>query len=484
MFSESETGAHLSGNVKNTFLNLGTRVSISYQATPNTVIRAAYGRSFDGATNQIFGNLFTANPPVQLSQNLQPPTGSSQNPYPLQPAFTLSDGPPDPPATLLFPDVPANGQIALPDLISAGAVPARLELPTVDLWNFAVQRQISHKMDAEAGYVGNKGSHLTPVINGSFYDINQRSIVGYAAEQCYRNPEPTACLNRYPYFSIHGWTQPINFYGDTSTANYNALQATLNYRHSQSFQFGLSYTFAKGLAYNGNCFNIEPGLNYGPNDWDIRHHISFWNLAELPIGRGKVLLGDISTPLDYILGGWVISSITTWRTGLPFSPTYTPKGCSFDRDTGPCRPNIVGRVIVTGNRNGYFTTTNGTALSSGTKDGAEPGPAIGPWQRPAVGTFGDAARNSFRGPGYFDTDLAVMKNVRIGERFTVQFRTEFRNALSVEPDCRAHLSVEAKTVQAFLGGFQWRRGSQAGATGWASLVCSLAAVHFREAKKY
>jgi Carboxypeptidase regulatory-like domain/TonB dependent receptor len=418
---------NLSGNVRNTLLNIAPRVSLAYQVARNTVIRAAYGRSFDGATAQIFGNSFTANPPVELSQTLQPKPGEG---YPLVPAFSLDRGPTDPQSDLLFPNVPATGQIPLPDGISAGALPPRLQLPTVDLWNFTIQRQITSKLNIEGGYVGNKGSHLTPVVNGSFYNINQRTIVGYAADKCYANPQPAACLSRYPFYSTHGWTQPINYYGDTASANYNALQATISYRRNQSLQFGLNYSFAKGLAYNDNYYNIDPGLNYGPNDWDARQRLVFWNFAEIPVGRGKKLLGDLSPLADHFLGGWVVSSVTTWRTGLPFSPTYASSECTHDRDTGPCRPNIVGRVAISENRNGYFTTTAGDALAAGPNDGSAPGAPIGPWQRPAVGSFGGAARNSFRGPGFFDTDLAVIKNIHAGERYTVQFRAEFLNVFN------------------------------------------------------
>jgi hypothetical protein len=71
---------------------------------------------------------------------------------------------------------------------------------------------------------------------------------------------------------------------------------------------------------------------------------------------------------------------------------------------------------------------------------------IGPWQEPAVGTFGDAARNSLRGPTYYETNAAILKDIPITERYLLQFRTDFLNVFnrvnlglpSGCVDCSAH----------------------------------------------
>jgi hypothetical protein len=55
------------------------------------------------------------------------------------------------------------------------------------------------------------------------------------------------------------------------------------------------------------------------------------------------------------------------------------------------------------------------------------GDTVGPWQRPAVGTFGDAGRNSLRGPSFFQTDLSVAKNFALHEDVSLQFRSDIFN---------------------------------------------------------
>jgi hypothetical protein len=145
----------------------------------------------------------------------------------------------------------------------------------------------------------------------------------------------------------------------------------------------------------------------------------FTNLVELPFGRGKHFLGDASGALEHIVGGWQINTVTNWSGGLPFSPGISD--CGF-RDTGPCRPNIVGDVS-TGDRNGWFTTTGGVPLTAA-------GQTAGPWQRPQAGVFGTAGRNSLRGPGYFNTDLSLFKSITVSERVRAQFRFEAFNVFN------------------------------------------------------
>jgi hypothetical protein len=48
----------------------------------------------------------------------------------------------------------------------------------------------------------------------------------------------------------------------------------------------------------------------------------------------------------------------------------------------------------------------------------------------AIGIFGHTGKNALRGPRYFNTDLAIIKKTRVGERLTIAFRAEFFNAFN------------------------------------------------------
>jgi hypothetical protein len=436
------------GNVHNALTNLAPRLGMALQLDSRTILRAAYGRNFDAASPQVYGNGATSNPPVALAQGIL--TGAITTLNKQRYVFELgsqvcasSPGicvvPPAP--AILYPNVPANGQIPPSSLVgvAANAVPSTLRVPTLDQWNLTLQREIASNMYFEIGYVGNKGTHLPLTTSGS-YNLNQPTIAGYLANNCYiaaTDATSPACLDRYPFYNNAPnsqlcnfcWTQPINYTGDDGSSNYNSLQSRLVKRFSKGYEFQANYTWAKGLGYDGTYYNQNPRLNYGVNLFDRRHTFVFYNVFKLPVGKGKALLGNASTAVNYLVGGWSVNTTTSWASGLPFSLTYNSIECAFDRDTGPCRPNIVGYVHVTGDRNSYFTTTGGVQLTR-PKGVLGPIGPIGPWQRPAVGTFGTAGYNSMRGPTYYDTDAAITKDIAISERYLIQFRTDFLNVFN------------------------------------------------------
>jgi hypothetical protein len=425
-------GTNLQGNVKNAFHNFAPRLGIADQLTPKTALRMGYGRSFDlGVFGQMFGHTVTQNPPVLVVQSLNPPSITT-------PVFNLAQGPPEVGTCSgaltqsCFPVVPSSGQFPLPNEVVPFVIPKKVRPPTVDQWNVTVQRVITPSMSLELAYVGDKGTHVG-VGSGIGSNPNQPTLVGF----------PTLSQNeRKPFFRKFGWTQGIFNIGSDASNNYNALQVKMEKRFTAAYALLAHYTWAKGLGYDFDYFTIDPKLNYGVNDYDRKHAVVVTNLLELPFGLGKPFLGNVNRTIDRLVGGWAISGTTLWYSGLPFSPDYS--SCSADRDTGPCRPNIVGPIeIHSGSRAAYFTTTSGIPLAPH----GEPGDTIGPWQRPAVATFGSAGRNSLRGPGFFQTDISVSKQIPLKEGVSLQFRTDIYNVFNV-----VNLSIPESCVDCADGG--------------------------------
>jgi outer membrane receptor protein involved in Fe transport len=392
---------NLHGNVENNFTNFAPRIGIVYQANPKTVVRIGYGRSFDiGVFGSVFGHTATQNLPVLLTQELNPSSNTGS-------VFSLSKGPPSP----TFIAVPPSGQFLLPNQVSDSVVPTKMRLPTLDAWNVTVQREITPTLSLQVGYVANKGTHVFAG-DGPNYDANQPSIVGFGT---------LTTDERKPFFKKFGWTQQVFYFGSDASDNYNALQAAIEKRFSKGYQFLAHYTWSKALTYDSDYYAIDPRLNYGLSNSDRKHVFVLTSVIDLPFGKGKTFLGKASGIADRIIGGWSLATTTSWKSGLPFSPAYS--SCFADRDTGPCRPDVVGTVHVTGSRNDYFTTTGGVPLGPN----GVPGDTVGPWRRPAFGTFGNAARNSLRGPGFFQADLSVAKNFSLREAVSLQFRADIFN---------------------------------------------------------
>ena len=444
---------NLHGNVQNDFNNFAPRLGFAYRVLPHTVLRAAYGRSFDlGSLGAVFGDTITQNPPVLANVQKLPD-------YPGQEVFNLVHLSP---AGAIAPIV--NGQISLPNDIlpndiSANVVPDRIRIPTIDAWNASVQHELSSSTYLELAYVANKATRIFPgesanSSKNASYNLNQGTIQGFEDTnpkiQCQPNSNdarpiaslahPCASLlsSRQPFGSrcdasefLPCWTQTINYFGDNANSSYESLQVKLEKRFTRGFEFRAAYTWSKGLGYIGDYYAVDPRVNYGPTDFDRTHAFTLSTLWDLPIGRGKALLGSAGGLLNRLAGGWALNTISYVYSGLPFTPTYNSNECANDVDTGPCRPNLVGPVQITGNRNGYFTSVPSSCFagtsSKPSNSFSNPGPVCGPWQRPARGTFGTAGNNSLRGPGFFDTDLALLKSIPLTERSAIQFRAVVTN---------------------------------------------------------
>jgi outer membrane receptor protein involved in Fe transport len=377
-------------NVDPTYKAFAPRLGIAYQWTEKTVIRAGYGRSFDiGVFGSLFGHTVTQNLPVLQQQDLAT-SGFSR-------VFTLASGPPAP----FFPDVPSNGKLPLPNGIFARARPFTQTLPTVDAWNVTVQHQLKRNTSVEIGYVGNKGTHVFAG-NGPAFNVNQ-PISDLS--------QPDSNL-RKPFFNKYGWTQGIDFFCNCADNRYNALQTKFETRIS-----GLSilahYTFARALNNSDNYFPFNREIGRGPTDEDRTHLFLFSDVWDLPIGRGKALLGNASKTVDLIFGGWQLNTITTWSSGLPFTPSVSGANCSVN--AGPCQPDLVGDPDGQHNQQNWFAVGIG---------------AGSPWAKAAPGQFGNVERNSLRGPHYFNTDASLFKNFHITEGKRLEFRIESFNAFN------------------------------------------------------
>jgi hypothetical protein len=429
-----ENGVPLSGPVVTNWRNLAPRLGVAYQATPKTVIRMGYGRSFDvGMFGTIFGHTVTQNLPVLGTQQINP------EPNGWDPAFQLATGPP-----LLNPSTVLNNQPVGPDgnhiypngandQFRAWVMPFHTHMPTVDSWNATIQRQITPTLSLQAGYVGNKGSHIF-VGENNWINLNTQTEQGFCASGSNTAP----CVNqenRLPYFSSphdYGITAGLQCMCNPGDNHYNSLQMQLDKRFSHGLNILGNYTFSHAKNHDSPDFLYDPSIEYGRPAWQRNQNITVSTIYELPFGKGKALVGNANTLVNDIIGGWQLINVTTIMSGSGVNPNYSL--CGSDNDAGVCFPNVVGSWHVSHpNRNDWFATTadvGGVPTLLATN-----GQTSGPWQRPAAPalgfpSFGNAQRDSIIGPKWFDSDLSVVKMVPIGEQFRIQFRAEAFNVFN------------------------------------------------------
>jgi len=466
------------GNTRNDYKQFAPRLGIAYEVNPKTVIRMGYGRSYDiGVFGSLFGHTVTQNLPVLANQNINGPTNDNKTP-----AFNFTVGP----AANQFPVIPSNGILPLfgpcapntPDGTTCLAQnvgphirPDKLVAPVVDAWNATVQRQLTNKTSIDVAYVGNHGSHVFKG-NGNSYNPNQASVVNFGVPNPANPIDPSTGLpgvwtynqrspynNAFstPYIDANGFKTTVTccsgysfgYNGDDGTNKYNALQIKLDHRAAGGLTLNGSYTYSKAYDNDGS---YQPDLRqgWGRQDFNRDSVLILTSLYELPLGKGKHFLGNISRGADLLLGGWQWNATMVLGSGLPFSPSYDL--CNSDRDTGPCRPNQVGgfhtgsssfnnqtRQVV------YFTPvvdpnnvvgvpncpSPGVKLNGYSCDGGLlHGDSVGGWARPNIGTFGNVHRNQFTGPGEFLSDMSIFKNFTITETVKAQFQAEFFNVFN------------------------------------------------------
>lgn len=438
-----QSGVGLNGNVNTDYKHFAPRLGVAYQFTPKMVVRAGFGRSYDvGVFGVSYGHNVTQNLPVLASQSLNPA-------QPYAPVFTLASGPPgatSPGDILAASPLGPTGNHLLPNGISAKILPLNtdntMRLPTTDAWNLTVERQVTPTVVVSAAYVGNKEEHVTP--GGTNYNTNQPKLNAGL-------PPTNTNLRRF-YFQKFGWSQSLNAYTDDATVKYAGLQLRGEKRFANGLSVQANYTWASAFDYTNSYFFWDRRVDYGRSSNVRRHVFNLNHVYELPFGRGQTFLKDASGLVDYLVGGWQLSAVWFWGSGLPFTPSYNE--CGSDIDTGPCRPNLVGNAHLDNpSRNEWFAVTTSGTSGNGCATTATPTNALnlngctrGPWQRPAVGTFGNVTLNSFYGPRFFNADAALSKRLRITERVNAQFRVELFNAFNDVNLGQPNGNVDSKTA--------------------------------------
>jgi hypothetical protein len=420
-----QNGVGMNGNIATALTHFAPRLGLAYQLDRKTVIRTGYGRSYDvGVFGVSFGHNVTQNVPVLANQSLNP-----ANPW--LPVFTLNQGPtPLDPTTILAtqPKGP-NGNPILPNGIAPNVLPVSsnntMRLPVVDAWNFTLERQFTPTVVFSLAYVGNHGYHVTA--GGTNYNINQPTIAGFGTLNTNQ---------RRLFYNQFGWTQSIKYFADDASVKYNSLQVRGEKRFAHGLMMQGNFTWASAFDFANDYFFWSHDIDYGREGGVRRFLFNLNNVYELPFGKNKMFLKDASRGLDAVVGGWQLSSIWMWGSGLPFTPSYLD--CGKDEDTGPCRANLVGSASVSNpSPAGWFAVaTPGTSGSGCTNTATATaelnanGCTRGPWSRPAAGTFGNVARDSFFGPRIFNADFSLTKNFAVNEKINAQFRVESFNTFN------------------------------------------------------
>jgi len=263
-------------------------------------------------------------------------------------------------------------------------------------WTLTIQRLLPHGFLGQVAYMGSEGHRL-------FSATRENRI------------DPLTGTRPLPEFG------EFNQKADHGNANFNSLQVAVKRALATGWMWEGHYMWAHALSDNGFGAGQYPDIenmscikcSYSDSDIDIRHSFSANSVYELPVGPGKRFLnaGGIAGKL---LGGWELSGVATATTGRPIdilidrNPSDLPDGVARNQ-----RPDLVPGVSIYPAHRTINNWFNPAAFAT-----------------PAVGTWGNLGRNVGRGPGYYEIDTALEKEVAINERAALKFRAEAFNLLN------------------------------------------------------
>ena len=223
-------------------------------------------------------------------------------------------------------------------------------------------------------------------------------------------------------------------YSALGSSNYNAGYVTVRKRFSSDIAFDFNYTLSKamdtgstleggeGPNFAGLLLNaLNPNGSRSVSDFDIRHNFSANYLIGLPVGRGKHFLKSAPRFVDALWGGWQLSGIWRYQSGLPFNI-----------------PDIQGRIAVASQQASRAVRTRPIESSPADVNGrpklfSNPTYAYQSLRNPRAGEEGD--RNVFRLPHYTSLDMGLGKSFRMphSEQHMLQIRWEVFNVTNSQP---------------------------------------------------
>jgi len=298
--------------------------------------------------------------------------------------------------------------------------------PYYEQWSLQVQQAFGNKSVLSLGYVGNHGVYI-PVYNQGLNAFMNANTIGYTLPPFPATP-PTGCGNAA--CTTSAIFANVQQYYSGGVSNYNGATISFNQRMTHGLTFQANYTWSHSMddvsnggvgstPYNGDTslvYQINPVClrcnNYGNSDYDIRNNFTASYVWQLPF--------KFSNPWENtFLGGWTISQNFFLHSGLPFTVV---DGNTFISNFTPSSGNNIA-TLVPGVIQVQQSCVNGNSqclnpsafLNTGVNT-----PTAFPNQR----------RNMWRGPGFFDTDLSVMKNFKLTERFTLGLGANLYNVFN------------------------------------------------------
>ena len=297
-------------------------------------------------------------------------------------------------------------------------------------WNLSVERTLHGNTALRVSYIANRADQLT-------WSPNLNQPLPTTAPYSSSNPNP---------IPFPAWSH-VRMRAGGAISTYESMQAEVVHKYSHGLTFQSTWTWARNLSdteswprsgFDGeitgdamNQYNLRG--DYGNVGGTRKHRWITTMVDELPVGKGRYLLGDAHGLLNGIVGGWRMSMIFLVQTG-PFDTPFMQFDTTGNSNFGFNRPDLLGNpnnlhhtrelwynpnvFACPGRAAGQDLQNN--VLNCPTQDSL--GNAL-----PRIGRFGNAGVGSLVGPGTVNLSLGLAKGFQLTERFKLKFESSFTN---------------------------------------------------------
>jgi hypothetical protein len=318
-------------------------------------------------------------------------------------------------------NVPTNGTLSITngDYFGVHSTPYQMQ------WNFNIQRELMPNTVVSAMYIGSHNLHMFIQ-----RDFNYPQPCMSATAGCFYNGAPTfSSATGVPNPRLDPEYNSLQLADNLADSHYEALQTSLDHRFSSGWQAQLSYTLSKSIDNGSGTYGLDGGgiasnpfnmaLDRGLSNFNRAHNFRLSGIYNLPF-RARGTLGGF-------VNGWQVVGVFTYLSGSPANPTSAPNRVFTGTGSNAGRPNAVaGCNLYSGFQtlNAWFNTACFTEQ--------------------ALGTYGNAGRDTIIGPNLWNLDDSLTKDFRVKEAFTVQLRAEAFNIMN-------HPSFQLPNTQIFAG---------------------------------
>jgi len=426
--------------------NLSPIVGFSYSpqgsrlfGNNQTVIRGGFRLAYDPEFYNIFSNVATSAPNVNLGN--------------------IASCPGCLPASGLGAGVVANALPLLPAGVNPGlrnqtTVSHNFRNPYSEQWQLGIQRQVGAHIVGEVRYVGNHDV-------GLFQDINANPALNDLIANGFGNLIPsglTPCTTAGAPGAASGYANcnatRVVQRANTGTSYYHGMQTRLDFNGFHGVTAGVSYTWSHSIDTASEIFNTTAGGNtlaYPQNPFNVsapekaNSGIDYPNVASLYMIYELPFFKSQNGWMGKALGGWQVNPVWRFTSGQPYTVINTrglgaealcdPTG-TFSQTFSACRP-ILGNTSAPIDTVGQYVAVGGGLQLQDAFTGNPVSASQVHWivndsnSAKVFGTpFAGAHRNLLRGDTVNNVNLALLKNLKLNERFTLQLRGIAYNVLN------------------------------------------------------